>query len=361
MKNTIIQDCVKSSKISSDFTHISNGEKKTFNSTKSCTTADSNCVKSSKISSDLTHDSHDSHDSLDPNDNKKTFNSTKLCTCADDSTILLKQLNLTKLSTHKMNVLIIGKREDGKTQLIKDFIIKMKNNNLVDSFVIFTTEYQKKAYEDLCVSTDKIITQQFNENIIENLINYQEKNPTNKLMIIFDDLYMENKMISSNSFSDLMLNGRHYNIGTIMANQFPHRYNPEVRNNIDIVMIYKDEFVANQKRSYEYYFGTIPKFKYFCQIIGCLNKYECLVYDGLGSEKSFSDVVKYYISDYVPPNKNNKIQLLDIDIFVNKENKENHQDRTKELLKILKANSAKIHTLVKENEKIMKELANDKN
>lgn len=315
MKNTIVPDCVKSSKISSDFTHISNGEKKIFNSTKSCT-------------------------------------------CADDSTILLKQLNLTKLSTHKMNVLIIGKREDGKTQLIKDFIIKMKNNNLVDSFVIFTTEYQKKAYDDLCVSTDKIITQQFNENIIENLINYQKKNPTNKLMIIFDDLYMENKMISSKLFSDLMLNGRHYNIGTIMSNQFPRGYSPEVRNNIDMVMIYKDEFVSNQKRSYEYYFGTIPKFKYFCQIIGCLNKYECIVYDGPGSEKSFSDVVKYYISDYVPPNKNNKVQLLDIDIFVNKEN---HQDRTKELLKILKANSSKIHTLVKENEKIMKELANDEN
>jgi hypothetical protein len=216
------------------------------------------------------------------------------------------KLNLYEFTTHKISTLIIGKREVGKTQLIKDFMVKMKNNNLVDTFVIFTCDIFKLKYNDLCVSTDKI-TNINDINIIENLLDYQEKNPTNKLMIIFDDSISDKKILSSDAFKELIFNARHYNIGIIISIQFPISFLPAIRSNMDLVIVYKDDIVSNQKRIYEHYFGIFPTFSSFNQVIKGLNSYECLVCHNLTNENSLNYKVKYYKSNYIPPNEINKI------------------------------------------------------
>lgn len=311
MKTSIIADCVKSSNGSGYFTHISNDMENTTNS--------------SKLSIDI----------------------------GNSNFLELEKLNLSDLKTHKITTLIIGKREVGKTQLIKHIMVQMKNNNLVDSFVIFTSKYNKLKYNDLCVSTDKIINKHNDIYIIKNLIDYQTKNPTNKLMIIFDDFIMNKKILSSELFNDLILNKKHYNIGIIISLQFSIGLTPQFRTLIDLVMVYKDEFILNNKKTYEYYFGIISSFKLFNQIINGLNSYECLITDFYIKKHSFNDKVKYYKSNYISPNETNKIELFNVKIIDN----ENKINKKNSLMKILEENKNKIKILMNENVEITNELS----
>lgn len=312
MKTSIITDCMKSSNVYEDFTHISNDI--------------SNGTNSPKLSIDI----------------------------GNSNFLELDKLNLSEFTTHLMTTLIIGKREVGKTQLIKDFMVKMKNNNLVDLLVIFTNESTKLKYIDLCVSTDKIITKQNDINILKNLIDNQEKNPTNKLMIIIDDFFVDKKLLSLELFKKLIFNARYYNIGIIISIQFSLGFSPEIRAQMDLVMVYNDDIVSNQKRLYEHYFGMVPTFNSFNQIIKSLNPYECLVCDNLTKKKLLNEKLKYYKSCYIPLNEANKIELFNVNIIENKTNEINKNNVNK-LIETLQENNKKIFIILKENEKITKE------
>ena len=353
MKTSIVSDCMKSSNSSGNFTHILNDMENTINSTNQ--TNSTNPINSANPTNSTNPTNPD--------------NSSKLSIDFGNSIFLeLDKLNISEFTTHKISTLIIGKRETGKTQLIKDFMIKMKNNNLVDTFVIFTCDSFKSKYNDLCVSTDKIITTLNNVNIIENLLDYQEENPTNKLMIIFDDYISDKKMLFSKAFKELIFNARHYNIGIILSIQYPIGFSPEIRANMDFVMVYNENILSNQKRIYEHYFGIFPTFSSFNQVIKGLNSYECLVCDNLTNGNEFNDKVKYYKSNYIPPNETNKIKLFDVNIIkndtkeTNKTNEINEISGTNEnkinnLIKRLEENNKKIKIIMKENEKITKKIA----
>jgi len=330
-------------------------------------------MKSYNVSGDFTHISNDMENIINSTNSINSANSSKLSINVGGSKFLeLDKLNLYEFTTHKILTLIIGKRQVGKRQLIKDFMVKMKNNNLVDTFVIFTCDNFKLKYNDICVSTDEI-TNINNKNIIENLLDYQKKNPTNKLMIIFDDSISDKIILSSNALKELIFNARHYNIGIIISIQYPVRFLPEIRAKMDLIMVYKDEIVSNQKRIYEYYFGIFPTFSSFNQVIKSLNSYECLVCDNLTNENLFNCKVKYYKSNYIPPNEINKIKLFDVNIIKNeinkiklfdvniikKETKKNsatNKNKVNILIKKLEENNIKIKIILKENEKITKEL-----
>lgn len=316
METSNISDCMKSSNVFGDFTHISNDMQNT--------TYSSNSINSSKLSINI----------------------------GNSKFLELKKLNLSEFTTHKMNILIIGKREVGKTQLIKDFMIKMKNNNLVDTFVIFTNELSKLKYNDLCVSTDKIICRLNNIDVFKNLMDYQDKNPTNKLMIIIDNFSLDNKILSSELFKKLMFNARHYNIGIIISIQYPLGFSSQIRAQMDLIIVYKDESISDQKRMYDNYFGVISSFSLFNQIIKGLNSYECLVYDNLTKKKLFNNKIKYYKSNYISPDKTNKIELIDI-ISEN----ETNENKVNKLIETLEENNKKIKIILNENNKIIKEMA----
>ena len=107
------------------------------------------------------------------------------------------------------------------------------------------------------------------------------------------------------------------------------------------------------------YFGIFPSFSSFNQVIKSLNPYECLVCDNLTNKNSFDDKVKYYTSNYVPLNKTNKIELVNENIGENETNETNEMNENKmnKLIKTLEENNKKIKIILKENEKITKELA----
>ena len=181
-------------------------------------------------------------------------------------------------------------------------------------------------------------------------------------MIIFDDCTADKKILSSKSFKTLMFNARYYNIGIIISIQFSLGFSPEIRAQMDLVMVYKDNIVSNQKRLYEHYFVMFPTFSSFNQVIKSLNLYECLVCNNLTNKNSFIDKVKYYKSNYISPNETNKIELFDVNNIENKTNKTNETNETKEtnvnkinkLIKTLEENNRKIKIITEENEKITK-------
>lgn len=80
---------------------------------------------------------------------------------------------------------------------------------------------------------------------------------------------------------------------------------------MDLVMVYKDDVISNQKRLYKQYFGIIPSFCWFNKIIKGLNPCECSVCYNSTNKNTFNDKVRDYKSNYVPLNKVNKMCVTD--------------------------------------------------
>ncbi len=97
-------------------------------------------------------------------------------------------------------------------------------------------------------------------------------------------------------FKELMLNGRHYHLWTILTLQFPVSINPSIRSNMDYVVLFADENEQNQRRLYEKYGGVFPTFELFQQafieMTSC--EYGCMVINNGTFSKNVRDIVFWY-------------------------------------------------------------------
>jgi len=68
-----------------------------------------------------------------------------------------------------------------------------------------------------------------------------------------------------------------------------------MRGNIDYVFVLKDNIIANRERLHRNFFGMIPNFEMFQQIMNqCTENYECLVLDNTSVSNEIEDCVFWY-------------------------------------------------------------------
>ena len=203
-------------------------------------------------------------------------------------------------------VVLIGKRDTGKSFLCKDLLFH--HQNIPVGQVISGTEAANSFYS--AIVPKLFIHNEFKPEIIANILKRQKLmidslkqngNIDPRAFLILDDCLYDQSWIKDKNIRSLFMNGRHYKILFILTMQFALGIPPNLRTNIDYVFILRENYVSNRKRLYEHYAGMFPTFEMFCQVMDqCTENYECLVINNNSKSNKLVDQVYWYKAEEHP-------------------------------------------------------------
>lgn len=217
----------------------------------------------------------------------------------------LKKFDMSKIKHDKV-VVLIGKRETGKSFLVKDLL--WHHQSIPFGTVISGTEGANHFYGK--VVPPIFIHEEYSPMIIANVLKRQKLiakkidkdlsergttavDPRN--FLILDDCLYDQGWIRDRNVRYLFMNGRHVHTMFIITMQYAMGIPPALRTNIDYVFILRENIVANRRRLYEQYAGMFPDFDSFCQVMNqCTENFECLVIDNNAKSNKLEDQVFWY-------------------------------------------------------------------
>jgi hypothetical protein len=212
----------------------------------------------------------------------------------------LRKFDMKDIKDDKV-VVLIGKRDTGKSFLCKDILYH--HRNIPVGQVISGTEGANQFYSKMVPKL--FIHKEFNTQIVQNIlkrqgmlidkINQGQTNIDPRSFLILDDCLYDNSWAKDKYMRSVFMNGRHYKLLFLLTMQFALGVPPNLRTNIDYVFILRENYVSNRKRLYEHYAGMFPSFEMFCQIMDqCTENYECLVINNNAKSNKLTDQVFWY-------------------------------------------------------------------
>jgi len=223
----------------------------------------------------------------------------------------LKRFDITSITDDKV-VVMIGKRNTGKSFLIKDLLYY--HHDLPIGTVISGTESANHFYGEIIPKM--FIHDEYTQNTVDNVVKrqnmilkkinkdvqmYGNSSVDPRAFMILDDCLYDSSWTKDKNVRALFMNGRHLKMFFVIAMQYPLGIPPNLRTNIDFIFILRENIVANRKRIYDNYAGMFPTFEIFCQVMDqCTENYECLVIDNTTKSNRLEDTVFWYKADNVP-------------------------------------------------------------
>jgi hypothetical protein len=217
----------------------------------------------------------------------------------------LKKFNMNQINKDKV-VVFIGKRETGKSFLVKDLLYY--NQDVPVGTVISGTEGANSFYSKIMPSI--FIHGEYKPEIIKNVLKRQRKvistiqqekeqigqsNIDPGAFLILDDCLYDKSWVNNKDVRSLFMNGRHYKIMFIITMQYALGIPPNLRTNIDFTFLLRENLISNRKRLYEQYAGMFPTFDVFCQVMDqCTENFECLVINNNAKSNKIEDQVFWY-------------------------------------------------------------------
>ena len=225
-------------------------------------------------------------------------------------------LNLRKFDPSKIGkgsvVIMIGKRNTGKSFLVKDLLYYKRD--IPVGTVISATESANCFYGEIMPGI--FIHDTFNPEIVNQLVKRQQtvvskmKGEEKKFgksqidpwgFLILDDLMYDTTWIKDTTIKSLFMNGRHYKLLFMITMQYSLGITPALRSNVDFIFILRENIISNRKRLWEHYAGMFPTFEIFQQVMDqCTANYECLVIDNTTKSNKIEDMVFWYKADDHP-------------------------------------------------------------
>ena len=211
----------------------------------------------------------------------------------------LKKFDITQIKDDKV-VVLIGKRDTGKSYLCKDILYY--HSDIPVGQVISGTEGANQFYSKIVPKL--FIHDEFNTNIVQNMLKRQKlmidkindgEQVDPRAFLILDDCLYDNCWAKDKFMRSVFMNGRHYKLLFMLTMQYALGIPPNLRTNIDYVFILRENYVSNRKRLYEHYAGMFPSFEMFCQVMDqCTEDYECLVINNNAKSNKLTDQVFWY-------------------------------------------------------------------
>ena len=217
----------------------------------------------------------------------------------------LKKFDMASIKDDKV-VVMIGKRDTGKSFLCKDLLFY--HQNIPVGTVISATESANCFYGNIVPSL--FIHDKYTPEIIHNSLkrqkmvvkkmkgeinNYGQSNINPDAFLILDDCLYDSSWTRDANIRSIFMNGRHYKMMFIITMQYALGIPPNLRTNIDYVFILRENYVSNRKRLYENFAGMFPSFEVFCQVMDqCTENYECLVVHNNAKSNRLEDQVFWY-------------------------------------------------------------------
>jgi hypothetical protein len=217
----------------------------------------------------------------------------------------LRKFDMSRIK-HDRVVVLIGKRDTGKSFLVKDLL--WHHQNLPIGTVISGTEGANQFYSKVVPSM--FIHEAYSPLIVANVLKRQKiiaKKIANDLasrgsttvdprnFLILDDCLYDQSWIRDQNIRYLFMNGRHVHTMFILTMQYVMGIPPTLRSNIDFIFLLRENIVANRRRLYEQFAGMFPDFDSFSQVMDqCTENYECLVIDNTSKSNKIEDQVFWY-------------------------------------------------------------------
>jgi hypothetical protein len=211
-------------------------------------------------------------------------------------------------------IVIIGKKDTGKSFLVKDILYNTQDCYPIGT-VISATEVANEFFQHMVPS--KLIHDKYKPEIVTNVIKRQlalkqqrnharaaggNANIDPRAFLILDDCLYDGSWIREESTRYVFMNGRHVDLTTMITMQYPLGITPNLRTNVDFIFILRENITKNRRIIYENYAGMFPTFEMFNQVMdSCTENYECLVIcNGVQSNKLEDQVFWYKASDHPP-------------------------------------------------------------
>ena len=235
-------------------------------------------------------------------------------------------------------VVLIGKRDTGKSFLVKDLLYHQQDIPI--GTVISGTEEGNGFYGKIVPRL--FIHNEYNTAIIENILKrqktvlsqikkemetYKRSTIDPRSFVIMDDCLYDNTWSRDKWMKLIFMNGRHWKLFLIITMQFPLGIPPNLRTNIDYVFILRENYISNRKRIYDNYAGMFPTFESFCQVMDqCTENYECLVIHNNSKSNKLHDQVFWYKADNHPDFKLGSKEFWELSKGMNSDDEDEKYD-----------------------------------
>ena len=226
-------------------------------------------------------------------------------------TLELKKFDMSMITFKKEEnkgpvVVLIGRRDTGKSFLVRDLLYHHQNIPL--GTVISGTEAGNGFFSEHIPKL--FIHDEYDTNIIVNILKrqkvvlkqmqkqiqvYKKSTIDPRAFVILDDCLYDNTWSRDKQMRLLFMNGRHWKVMLVITMQYPLGIPPTLRTNIDYVFILREPYIANRKRIYENFAGMFPTLESFCQVMDqCTENYECLVINNNVKSNKLQDQIFWY-------------------------------------------------------------------
>ena len=203
-------------------------------------------------------------------------------------------------------ILVVGKRNTGKTTLTRDLMFHMKNK--LDVVVgMNPTEMANHNLEFFIPKS--FIYHCFSDEKLAHILEWQRRcvanNKAFKMGFIMDDCMSEQtssstggkkkKVMGSNDINKVFKLGRHLKLFYINAMQYIKDAPPDIRGNVDLLFAFNTTSGTEREKLWKEYFAMFSNYKDFCKVFdACAQGYDCIVLDTRKATLKPSECVHYY-------------------------------------------------------------------
>lgn len=205
-----------------------------------------------------------------------------------------------------INVVILGKRNTGKSTMISEIMYEL-NKGGMKRFVVFSQQEAKnRHYRSLGVPSRYIYTQ-WNENILKRIYDDNGKLKEAKvtgilpadldirLAVIVDDFAFDRNAFRTKFMSEIFMNGRHNEVTLIITLQDPMAIGPSGRDNLDVVLTLRQPNAKLRKKIFDNYPNAFDDFNEFERTIRHLtNNYGAMVFNNLSNDNAVNKTLFHY-------------------------------------------------------------------
>ncbi len=210
----------------------------------------------------------------------------------------IQPFNMNKVKKGNI-IVVIGKKNTGKSVLIKNILYHLHKLDIPIGTVVSYTDRLNKYYEKFIPSM--LIHSEYSPELLTQILERQNrasqegwKNP--HAFLVFDDALADaNAWKKDKNMKEIFFNGRHYNLTFILAMQHLMGIPPDFRANIDFVFLLKNNIPADRKKIYDNYAGCFAEKRLFDEVFPMLtSNYKCMVIDNQTQSELLTDNVFVY-------------------------------------------------------------------
>jgi len=209
--------------------------------------------------------------------------------------LTISQLKLEQLISNPA-VMMIGKRGSGVSTMVKHFL---QSKNIVPDLVFNPTEKFSSFYSEFVpkenifcwdqwdqndndkkfLTVNDLIDTRFGEILLNASRDLQNQAPRNRFLV-FDGIHSKELfgLLESPNFRELLMNGRHYQIGFILTSQYAYEIPPEIKLNMDYYYLFGNQSIPQRKNLFRDYGFIFPSFNVFEIVFDkCTKNYSTMV------------------------------------------------------------------------------------